>query len=127
MKKFVFVFWFLNVIGLFLYSLTQVDLNLTLSRAPLINSIVKVFQNIGYFQRPLSTTIFLVLILLLFALYLILLYLSKKGKLSRREFWWLIILTSAVLLFSYPAFSYDIFNYMFDAKTIVFYQQNPWQ
>ena len=38
-----------------------------------------------------------------------------------------IIATIAILLlFSYPAFSYDIFNYMFDAKTVLVYHKIPY-
>ncbi len=126
MKKVTIFLWFLTILGLFFYSFTQVDLNLTLIRHPLFNQIVKSFQYVGYFQRPLSTYLYLFLLLVLFLLYCSFLALAKKGKLSRREFWMVIIFTSVILLFSYPAFSYDIFNYMFDAKTIVFYHSNPW-
>ncbi len=127
MKKIIYFFWILTTIFLLFYSYTQVDLNLTLSRVPLIDQIVKSFQFIGYFQRPLSTVIFLFLLLTLYILYFLLLILAKKGDMTRREFWILILLTSSILLFSYPAFSYDLFNYMFDAKTILVYHQNPWQ
>ncbi len=126
MKKITIFLWFFAIIGLFFYSFTQVDLNLTLIRHPFFNQIIKSFQYIGYFQRPLATYLYLFLLLLLFLLYFSFLALAKKGKLSRREFWIVIIFTSVILLFSYPAFSYDIFNYMFDAKTIVFYHSNPW-
>lgn len=127
MKKITIFLWFFTILGLFFYSFTQVDLNLTLIRHPLINQIVKSFQYLGYFQRPLSTYLYLFLLLMLFVLYFSFLILAKKGKLTRREFWLVIISTSVILLFSYPAFSYDIFNYMFDAKTIVFYHASPWQ
>ena len=126
MKKITIGLWFLTILGLFFYSFTQVDLNLTLIKHPFINQIIKSFQYLGYFQRPLSTIIFLLLLLLLFLLYFSFMALAKKGNLSRREFWLVIICTSVILLFSYPAFSYDIFNYMFDAKTIVIYHQSPW-
>ena len=32
-----------------------------------------------------------------------------------------------VLVLSYPAFSYDIFNYMFTAKTVLLYHKNPYE
>ncbi len=123
LKKVTIVLWFTAIIGLLFYSYTQIDLNLTITRNISLNNVLKSFQYIGYFQRPMSTVIYLVLLLLLFTLYLIFICL----KLSRREVWLLIIPTAVILLFSYPAFSYDIFNYMFDAKTIAFYHQNPWQ
>lgn len=47
-------------------------------------------------------------------------------KISTRSIWKLIFLTAVILTFSYNAFSYDIFNYIFDAKIITHYQQNPY-
>lgn len=126
MKKITIVLWFFAILSLFFYSFAQVDLNLTLIRHPFFNHIIKSFQTVGYFQRPLSTYLYLLLLFLLFILYFSFLSLAKKGEFSRREFWVIIIVSSIILLFSYPAFSYDIFNYMFDAKTIVFYHSNPW-
>jgi hypothetical protein len=38
----------------------------------------------------------------------------------------LLIITAFILAFSYNAFSYDLFNYIFDAKIITHYQQNPY-
>lgn len=34
--------------------------------------------------------------------------------------------TSIILLFSYNAFSYDLFNYLFDARIVTLYHQNPY-
>ncbi len=127
MKKFFFALWFITIFLLLVYSFTQVDLNLTLSRVPLVNNTVKTFQAIGYFQRPLSTAFYLTILTALSGLYFVFLRLSSQGRITRREFWVLLIITATVLLFSYPAFSYDIYNYMFDAKTIVLYHKNPWQ
>src|SRR5258708_9407398 len=38
----------------------------------------------------------------------------------------MILFTSILLLFAYNAFSYDLFNYIFDAKIITHYHQNPY-
>lgn len=126
MRKSYLILWIINLLGWFFYSFTQIDLNLTLTRAPFLNGLFKSFQYIGYFQRPLSTYLFLFLLLFSFILYLLWLRESKKQGLSRKHFWQLIILSALLLLFSYPAFSYDLFNYMFDAKTIIVYHANPW-
>ena len=59
-----FPYTFLIVIlSLFLYSFTQVDLSLTLVSSSLISEIQRSFQYIGFFNRPLSTLIYLVIIL----------------------------------------------------------------
>lgn len=38
----------------------------------------------------------------------------------------MILFSALVLAFSYNAFSYDLFNYVFDAKIVTFYKQNPY-
>jgi hypothetical protein len=52
--------------------------------------------------------------------------LSSKNRFSEKFLWKTIILTTLLLVFSYPAFSYDIFNFMFYAKTIIIHHQNPY-
>lgn len=121
-----FVFYILLNFCLLLYSYTQVDLSLTFSHASIFQTIEKSFQNIGWYQRPLSTTIFLIILSLMFGSYLYLLYLAKKNKITRKFFWGLLIISSCVLAFSYNAFSYDLFNYIFDAKILTHYHQNPY-
>jgi len=116
--------YFILVFGLFLYSFTQVDLNLTLSQWPIWQIIQKFFQHIGYFQRPISTYFYIAIILLLYAFYFLNLWLIRIGKI--RGIWILIIATTIILTFSYNAFSYDLFNYIFDAKIITNYHQNPY-
>lgn len=105
---------------LFLYSYTQVDLSLTLSQLSIYQTIEKSFQYIGWFNRPLSTALFVGIVIVLFVLYI--------WALRRRTvaLWSLVIPISIILVFSYPAFSYDLFNYMFDAKTILIYHKIPY-
>lgn len=121
-----FIFYALVLITLFLYSFTQIDLNLTLSQSSIFQSLQKFFIQIGYFQRPLSTSIFLTLVFLFFIFYLLFLWLVNQGKISRRQIWWFSALSVGLLLFSYPAFSHDLFNYMFDARIFTKYQLNPY-
>ena len=127
MTKLISFGWIVSILLLFLYSFTQIDLGLTLTRLSWWQTIQRNFQLIGYFNRPLSTGFYLGILLLLFVFYVLLLWLAKKDKLLPKNLWWLIGLTALVLLFSYPAFSHDIFNYIFDAKIVAFYHQNPYQ
>ena len=120
------IFYLLLSFAFFLYSYTQVDLSLTLSKASIFQTVEKAFQNIGWYQRPLSTVLFLAIVICLFLSYFYLLYLSYKNKISRKFFWGLIIATSGILVLSYNAFSYDLFNYIFDAKIFTHYHQNPY-
>jgi hypothetical protein len=119
-------FYITTIVALFLYSFTQIDLSLTFSRIDFLHEIVKSFQYVGYFNRPLSTFIYVFLIVLLFNFYLGFLVLAYTKLLSKKMLWKLIIITTVILTFSYNAFSYDIFNYIFDAKIITHYQQNPY-
>lgn len=128
MKKlsfFIFLY-LLVIIALFLYSYTQVDLSLTLSRASIFQIIEKGFQYIGYFNRPLSTIFYCSILGLLFVGYFLLLYFGAKKKINLKKLWLVIGVISVILTFSYNAFSYDLFNYIFAAKVVVHYHQNPY-
>lgn len=113
--------------ALLLFSYTQVDLNLTLSRSSVIQTVEKAFQHIGYYQRPLATFIYSGILVSFFALYFMVLAEVKKNRIDLKTVWRLVLLVTCLLVFSYPAaFSYDFFNYMFTAKTVMVYHQNPY-
>jgi len=118
--------YILTLAALFFYSLTQIDLSLTFSRVSVWQTIEKSFQQIGYFDRPLSTAIFLVILILLFIHYFAFIFLAIKKRISRKQAWFLVLAGFVTLVFSYNAFSYDLFNYIFDAKIITHYHQNPY-
>ena len=118
--------YLISIVGLFFYSFTQVDLSLTLSQWSVWQVVQKYFQHIGYFQRPFSSLFFVIIILLLFLFYLLILRGVHTKNISKKTIWFLIIATTVLLTFSYNAFSYDLFNYIFDAKIITSYHQNPY-
>jgi Gpi18-like mannosyltransferase len=118
--------WIAAAVILFLYSYTQVSLSLALTRLPFLYSIERAFQYIGYFNRPLSALLYICLILALTILYILTLTQIQKGRLQLNTVKKIIIGVSVILLFAYSAFSFDIFNYIFDAKIITFYHQNPY-
>lgn len=124
--KFLGVGHIITVIGLFLYSFTQVDLGLTLTQWSIWQVGQTFFQKIGYFNRPLSALFYLVIIFLLFLFYVFILASIRKKMVSKKQAWVLLITASFLLTFSYNAFSYDLFNYVFDAKIVTFYKQNPY-
>jgi len=126
MKKLLLPLWVSAFFLLFLYSYTQVDLSLTLSRASIIQTIEKGFQYIGWFNRPLSTYLYIGVFVFLFSLYFLTLRLISKSAISSTVIWRIIIIATVILAFSYTAFSRDIFNYIFDARIISFYHQNPY-
>jgi hypothetical protein len=126
-QKALFFLEAITAVVLLFFSYTQVDLNLTLSRAGFVQSIEKSFQFIGYYQRPFATSVYIIIISLLFILYICTLQCIRSGILQRSTVWKMIYFLVAVLVLSYPAaFSYDFFNYLFTAKTIIVYHQNPY-
>src|SRR5579872_1380381 len=125
-KTILIILYVITILGLFLYSYTQVDLSLTLSRISVWQLVEKAFQYIGYFQRPLSTILYMSIICLLFLCSIGFMRLVQQGKLKRKTVWILIIFSAILLTFSYNAFSYDLFNYIFDAKIVTHYFQNPY-
>ncbi len=124
--KLLFLFYCIVSVVLFLYSYTQVDLNLTLSRMSAWQTIQKSFQYVGYFQRPLSTGLYLGILASLFLLYITALRMIRRGTISESQLWKIVLGVSGILVLSYPAFSADMFNYMFTAKTVLVYHKNPY-
>lgn len=114
-------------IALFLYSYTQVDLSLTLSSAGFLQSLQQAFQYVGFYQRPISTALFVGIIGFWFLLYAMGLRAAAKGALSMGHLWKVVGAVTILLIFSYPAFSYDLFNYVFTAKTVLVYHKNPYE
>lgn len=126
MKSLLLPAWVIAGICLLLYSFTQVDLSLTFSQAGIYQTIEKYFQYVGWFNRPLSAGLYLLIIGIMFGLYSLTLNLVRTKKLEEKTVWKFVICISVILFFSYNAFSYDLFNYIFDAKILVHYHQNPY-
>lgn len=125
-EKILFGSYILFFILLFLYSYTQIDLGLVITRISWLYNIEKQFQYIGYFNRPLSTMLFVLLILIFFGLYFWSLWLLHKKKIRSFVVWSIVGMGAIILTFSYNAFSYDLFNYIFDAKILTHYHMNPY-
>lgn len=71
-------------------------------------------------------SIYSIFVIVFFFFYFFLSQKVRKGILKIKHVWKLIILTVLILLPSFPAFSYDIFNYMATAKVTFFYRENPY-
>ena len=99
------------------YSFTREDLNLVLYKF-----IPPFLKNLGFYQRPIATLVFLILSSFFIVLYFQLI----KQKLPSKLSWLKWAIPIALLgIFSYPMFSYDIFNYLFNAKMVLIYKANP--
>lgn len=119
----------INVILLLIlavFSYSYVDLNLTLTKNQFVLSVVSKLQYLGYYMRPQATALYLILISVLFSNFAVNLILFSKNKLSKRYLAFSTVISSLILIPSYPFLSSDLFNYLFDAKIITFYHANPY-
>lgn len=83
-------------------------------------------QQLGYYNRPIATLVYAVFLLVSFSFFILNLWLFQAKKLSKRYLAISILVNTTVLIFAYPFLSYDLFNYMFDAKIILNYHANPY-
>lgn len=120
------LYFALSIALLTIYSYTQIDLNLTLSSNPHYQFFQNQLIYLGYFNRPLSTLIISFILGVLFLNYFLILKFIQINIFKAKDIIHLIIITSIILLISYPAFSYDIFNYIFDARIVAKYGLNPY-
>lgn len=107
-----------------IYAYGFLDFNLTLSAHPTFLQVTQVLQHLVYYDRPRSALVYSLLMMGLFALYLLIL--RAVSKMAKPHFPWVaFLLLMFVVTVSYPLLSYDVFNYMFHAKILWFYHQNP--
>jgi hypothetical protein len=107
-----------------IYSFTQVDLNLTLSNNSLYQTIQNQLLQFGYYNRPASTLVLAILLVASFLCWLWIIKLTATKQLTIKHIWMLIEI-SGILILAYPAFSHDLFNYMFDARVVTKYGLDP--
>lgn len=117
-------FIILTVLGIFSYGFT--DPNMMLSRNPFFVRFHSPLFHLAYYERPLATILFLSLLLLLFVFYIIFFRNGVKFFSVKRNFIYTILIATILLVFSYPALTYDLFNYMTTAKVAFTYHENPY-
>lgn len=120
-QRLIAITFLLSVIGLTLWSWVLLDLNFTLLSNPQWVAFRNALTQIGYFNRPLSATYYTILACWLFVTSLLMVQ-RYKGKVIY------VALGVGLIagLLSYPALSHDLFNYIFDARILTHYGQNPY-
>jgi len=113
-------------ISLFIFSYFWVDPHLTLIKWQPINNLITRLQHFGYFNRPLVSKIYLVILLFLFGTQLYIFTSQFVKRVPRRQLMILVLVVVLIATFSYPFLSHDIFTYLFHAKIIWHYHQNPY-
>lgn len=112
----------LLVLGVYSYS--QIDLNLTLINQPWFLAFQHQMIQLGYFNRPVSTGIFIGLTIILTIFYIY--FFTRAEKLLQKSLMLLFGGVAVLGVLSYPAFSHDIFNYIFDSRIAIFHHANPY-
>ena len=125
--RYTVVAFLLTLLALVVYSYSQIDLNLTLTAFAPYQRVQRSLIELGYFQRPLSTIIFVLLVSLLFVFELYFIRLIRRGAMGASDALKLTLVTGVILAASYPAFSHDIFNYIFDARLWITHGVEPWR
>ncbi len=104
-----------------LYSYALIDPNITFINNPLWSRFLEIMLQLGYYQRNNSWIIYVTVVILLFIFHFYFLKTDKKIYPIR-----LSIVIGGILLLSYPFLSHDFLKYMFDAKIVTVYHQNPY-
>ena len=119
MKRLFFIGYALILLSVTIISWGFVDTNFPIKILPAWNAFI-------FSHRYISTAIYTVSDIALFACYGFFMWLVVKNQADLKFILTLIIITVALLFFSFPAFAYDIFNYVATAKVAFFYHENPY-
>ena len=113
-------------LSIFIFSYSYVDLNLTLSQNPTILKFISLMQQLGYYNRPVATLIYLVLIIFAFLFFIFNLWFFYRSKIGWSYLKIATITNTLILVFAYPFLSSDLFNYIFYSKIILSYHASPY-
>lgn len=104
-----------------IYSYVLVDPNITFVNHQLWTEFREMMVQVGYHDRPLSWYLYIGIMTALTGFHLWALRFSSK-----LNPWRLALIAGSILAFSYPFLSHDFFNYLFDAKILTVYGDNPY-
>lgn len=124
-EKYLLLVQFTLYLALTIFSYAYVDLNLNFTTNPLILGFVSQLQKLGYYNRAVSTNLYIIFLAVAFFIFSLNISLFRQKKIGLK-YLKLSVLLSLIVVFAYPFLSSDIFNYMFDAKIITVYHQNPY-
>lgn len=117
-------FFILSLFVVFSYGF--IDLNLHLSSSPVFLMLQKPLEVLVFQMRPIASVIFLFIVSTLFVVYI---WFLKKGSVffpTWKKMLPFLIAVSVLLVVSFPALTYDIFNYITTAKVAFFHHENPY-
>ena len=126
MAVFIQFLFFITLAGLCLFSYGYIDPGLALSSDKLFMTLQAPLKYLAYLDRPVATSIFAVLLIVLFVCYLYLVRFGKQIFTSWKKIALTLAAAAFILAFAYPALTYDLFNYMATAKVAYTYHENPY-
>ncbi|QQG44555.1 MAG: hypothetical protein HYW86_01405 [Candidatus Roizmanbacteria bacterium] len=115
------VIYYIFLAFLSIFSYVLIDPNLTLFNHEYWNIFRNFMVSYGYYRRDLTSVIYIFIILVLVGFNYYFIHKYKQFNPFK-----LAIGIAVILFFSYPFLSHDFFNYIFDAKILTFYHQNPY-
>lgn len=119
------IFWILLTF-LTVFSYGFVDINLHLSANRLFLSVQQPLSHLVIFQRSMAAGIFAVLLAGLFICFLRFLNKTELYFVSWQKLVRLLTIAAVILVLSFPALTYDLFNYIATAKVAYTYHENPY-
>lgn len=114
-----YVIYALLLVFFSIYSWGFVDANTPINSSEFL-------YNLSYFQRDKALVIYAFIVILLFIFYWRILEKVKKKEYNMDQIRTYIIISIAMLFFSYSGFSNDIFNYIATSKVTFLYKENPY-
>ena len=125
-KSGILVLFFGVLSVLLVFSYGYIDPNLTLSTNPVFLHIQEPLKNLAYHQRQVATILFFAILIVLFFCYVIFLKNQEKLFYSWKKTLLILSMSAVILVLSYPALTYDLFNYILTAKVTYQYHENPY-
>lgn len=120
MEQLLFILYSAALVVFMIFSYGYTDPHIVLSKNLFYTYIHNPLFQLAYTNRPVASLLFIVLFTVIAATYV---YLLMKGIKNLKV--WLIV-SVVFFVLSYPAFTYDLFNYMTTAKVLYHYHENPY-
>lgn len=124
--KYLVIVYFITIIFLGWFSYGFLDPNLSLSSNPIFAYFQSPLSYLVYHNRSVATAVFFLIVLSLFFSYACFLRFGEKFFIRWKRLLLVVIASAMILVFSYPALTYDLFNYITTAKVTFTHRENPY-
>lgn len=126
MARFIKILCICTMAAVTVLSFGYVDPNMVLSTNSVYEAVHAPLFQLVYYHRPYMTGLFFLIIVLLFVCYLYAVKHADTVSFSKKKVLPMLVGVVLLLVFSYPALSYDLFNYMTTAKVAFTHHENPY-